>query len=166
MCERLLIYVFFYQRDDITICFERFKRCLISRTWLTKLVMENYIDFAFRFNKGLKVRQICHILTKIINNRYYRFVMSKCTKFSSLSKSVKLTILTKSSELFVDMEPSVLNQTSQFLRFAIWRVSLSNFQIFSVNLCTSALKFQVLCLVILSSIRWRCAFGLRLFTRD
>ena len=86
---------------------------------MTKLVMENYIDFAFRFNKGLKVRQICHILTKIINNRYYRFLMSKCTKFSSLSKSVKLTILTKSSELFVDMEPSVLNQTSQFLRFAI-----------------------------------------------
>ena len=49
------------------------------RTWLTKLVMENYINFAFHFNKGLKVRQICHILTKIINNRYYRFVMSKCS---------------------------------------------------------------------------------------
>ena len=100
-----------------------------NRTWLTKLVMENYIDFAFHFNKGLKVRQICLILKKIVNNKYYRFVMSKWSNFSSLSKSVQLTILTKSSELFVDMEPSVLNQTSQFLRFAIWRVSLkfSNF---------------------------------------
>ena len=106
------------------------------RAWLTKLVMENHINLAFHFNKGLKVRQICHILTKFINNRYYRFVMSKCSKFSSLSKSVKLTILTKSSELFVDMEPSVLNQTSQFLRCTL-RFDEFLSQIFSVNLCFS-----------------------------
>ena len=106
------------------------------RTWWTKLVMENYINFAFHFNKGLKVRQICHILTKTINNRYYRFVMSKWSKFSSLWKRVKLTILTKSSELFVEMEPSVLNQTSQFLR-CISRFDEFLSQKFSVNLCTS-----------------------------
>ena len=91
---------------------------------------------AFHFNKGLKVRQIYNILTKIINNRYYRFVMSRCSKFTSLSKSVSLTILTKSSELFVDMEPSVLNQTSQFF-LCILRFDEFLSQNFSVNLCTS-----------------------------
>ena len=98
--------------------------------------MENYINFAFHFIKGLKVRQICHILTKIFNNRYYRFVMSKCSKFSSLLKRVKPTILTKSLELFVDMEPSVLNQTSQLFR-CILRFDEFFSPIFSENLCTS-----------------------------
>ena len=108
------------------------------RTWLTKLMMENYINFAFHFIKGLKVRQICHILTKIFNNRYYRFVMSKCSKFSSLLKRVKPTILTKSLELFVDMEPSVLNQTSQLFR-CILRFDEFFSQNFSVNLCSCLL---------------------------
>ena len=117
--------------NPIFIC-EWFKRYLegLKRT---PFVVENYINLAFHFNKGLKVRQICHILTKIINNRYYRFVISK---FSIYQKVLNLPYWQnlRSFLLIWSLRCSTRQVNFFALRFDEF---LSNFQIFSINLCTS-----------------------------